>query len=158
MLAHPIPSTLEPDARAGAAAALQPTLVDLVDLALTAKQLHWNVVGAMFAPLHALLDVVAADARDAADTVAERLTAIGAAPDGRAVTIASDAADAAAPEGFASDATVLSEMVGRMGTLVERLRTRLSEVAAHDPVTEDLLIGILAGLEKHRWMFAAQRG
>ncbi|MGA1077868.1 MAG: hypothetical protein ACO3VG_02650 [Nitriliruptoraceae bacterium] len=63
MLAHPIPSPLDPVARVGVAGALQPTLVELVDLALTAKQLHWNVVGAGFVPLHARLDVLAADAR-----------------------------------------------------------------------------------------------
>lgn len=158
MLTHPIPSTLDPAARTRTAMTLQPTLIDLIDLALTAKQLHWTVIGGLFAPLHALLDAVAADARDLSDTVAERLVAIGSAPDGRAVTVASDSVDDAAPEGFTSDATVMSEMVGRLGTLVERLRTRIREVAAHDPVTEDLLIGIVAGLEKHRWMFAAQRG
>ena len=97
MLTHPIPSTLDPAARTRTAMTLQPTLIDLIDLALTAKQLHWTVIGGLFAPLHALLDAVAADARDLSDTVAERLVAIGSAPDGRAVTAASDSGDDAAP-------------------------------------------------------------
>ena len=35
---------------------LQATLLDLVDLALTGKQLHWSVVGPNFRPLHLQLD------------------------------------------------------------------------------------------------------
>ncbi|MGA0831071.1 MAG: Dps family protein [Nitriliruptoraceae bacterium] len=158
MLAHPIPSPLDPVARVGVAGALQPMLVELVDLALTAKQLHWNVVGAGFVPLHARLDVLAADARTWADAVAERLTAIGSAPDGRAATVASNAPDAPAPEGFTAEATVLAELVDRLGAVAGRIRGRVAAVTEHDPVSADLLVGILGEVEKHRWMAAAQRG
>lgn len=68
--------------------ALQGALVDLVDLSLVAKQLHWNVVGARFRSVHLQLDEVVALARLHADTVAERAAAIGVSPDGRAKTVA----------------------------------------------------------------------
>src|SRR5919199_2770611 len=56
---------------------LQQSLVELIDLGLFGKQLHWNVVGELFRPLHAQLDELVDSWRDLADTVAERLVAIG---------------------------------------------------------------------------------
>jgi starvation-inducible DNA-binding protein len=44
-MAQPITSTLEDAPRDTTGAALQKTLVDLVDLSLVAKQAHWNLVG-----------------------------------------------------------------------------------------------------------------
>ena len=35
---------------------LQATLLELVDLSLLGKQLHWSVVGPLFRPLHLYLD------------------------------------------------------------------------------------------------------
>ena len=64
--------------------ALQGALVDLVDLSLVAKQVHWNVVGPRFRSVHLQLDEVVSTARKHSDTVAERASAIGVTPDGRA--------------------------------------------------------------------------
>ncbi len=65
-------------------AALQGALVDLVDLSLVAKQVHWNVVGPRFRSVHLQLDDVVVTARQHSDTVAERASAVGVNPDGRA--------------------------------------------------------------------------
>lgn len=43
--------------------ASQGALVDLVDLSLVAKQIHWNVVGPRFRSVHLQLDEVADTAR-----------------------------------------------------------------------------------------------
>jgi starvation-inducible DNA-binding protein len=67
---------------------LQLVLVDLVELHIQGKQAHWNVVGSNFRDLHLLLDEVVASAREASDTVAERMRALYAVPDGRSDTIA----------------------------------------------------------------------
>ncbi len=56
--------------------ALQGALVDLVDLALVAKQIHWNVVGPRFRSVHLQLDEVVTTARAHSDTVAERAAAL----------------------------------------------------------------------------------
>ena len=69
--------------------ALQGALVDLVDLALVAKQVHWNVVGPRFRSVHLQLDEVVTSARTHSDVVAERASALGVTPDGRAATVAS---------------------------------------------------------------------
>src|SRR5256714_15344727 len=65
---------------------LQATLVELVDLSLIGKQLHWNVFGRPFKPLHEHLDELVDSWRSLSDTVAERAVALGVAADGRAGT------------------------------------------------------------------------
>ncbi len=60
---------------------LQGALVDLLDLSLVAKQVHWNVVGPRFRSVHLQLDDVVDTARQHSDTVAERASALGVNPD-----------------------------------------------------------------------------
>src|SRR6267378_453708 len=69
------------------AADLQRVLVDLIELHLQGKQAHWNVVGVNFRDLHLQLDEVVDAAREASDTIAERMRALNAAPDGRSDTV-----------------------------------------------------------------------
>src|SRR5919108_3274878 len=66
---------------------LQATLVELIDLSLIGKQLHWNIFGRPFKPLHEHLDELVDSWRELSDTVAERAVALGIAPDGQAGTI-----------------------------------------------------------------------
>ena len=61
------------------AANLQRVLVDLVELHLQGKQAHWNVIGSNFRDLHLQLDELVDAAREASDTIAERMRALGAA-------------------------------------------------------------------------------
>src|SRR6201982_1678048 len=68
---------------------LQATLVELVDLSLLGKQLHWNIFGRPFKPLHEHLDELVDSWRDLSDTVAERGVALGGAPDGQVAAVAS---------------------------------------------------------------------
>ena len=67
---------------------LQRVLVDLIELHLQGKQAHWNVVGTNFRDLHLQLDELVDLARAGSDTIAERLRALGAVPDGRSDTVA----------------------------------------------------------------------
>ena len=72
----------------GVALRLQDSLVELIDLALHAKQAHWNVVGPSFRPLHTEFDEITDIARLAADAVAERLAALDVSPDGTPAAVA----------------------------------------------------------------------
>jgi starvation-inducible DNA-binding protein len=74
--------------REGVGSALQAVLVELIDLFLIGKQLHWTVNGPVFRPLHLQLDELVACWRELADTVAERAVALGVVPDGQAQTVA----------------------------------------------------------------------
>src|ERR1700741_4556448 len=66
---------------------LQKVLVDLIELHLQGKQAHWNLVGTNFRDLHLQLDNIVDIAREGADTIAERMRALDAVPDGRTDTV-----------------------------------------------------------------------
>ncbi|MFF3460572.1 DNA starvation/stationary phase protection protein [Streptomyces sp. NPDC002730] len=136
--------------------ALRGALVDLLDLSLVAKQVHWNVVGPRFRSIHLQLDEVVATARLHSDTVAERASAIGVPPDGRAATVAAQSAIGAVPEGWVKDTDAVQVLVDALGAVIGRMRERIVATADPDPVTQDILIGLTADLEKHAWMFQAE--
>jgi starvation-inducible DNA-binding protein len=140
------------------AGALQGALVDLVDLSLVAKQVHWNVVGPRFRSLHLQLDDVVTSARTHSDSVAERASALGVSPDGRAATVASGSGIAAVAKGWIRDGDAVRTLVDALGAVIGRMRSRVADTEKADPITQDLLIGITADLEKHHWMFQAENG
>ena len=51
-----LPALAEPHEREAIGGELQATLLDLVNLTLIGKQLHWAVVGPLFRSLHLELD------------------------------------------------------------------------------------------------------
>ncbi|MEU7282262.1 DNA starvation/stationary phase protection protein [Streptomyces sp. NPDC045431] len=136
--------------------ALQGALVDVVDLSLVAKQVHWNVVGPRFRSIHLQLDEVVATARQHADIVAERASTLGVNPDGRASSVASSSAIGNVPTGWIKDDDAVKIMVDALVTVVGRMRERIAATDEPDPVTQDLLIALTADLEKHGWMFQAE--
>ncbi|MEU1366334.1 DNA starvation/stationary phase protection protein [Streptomyces sp. NPDC005803] len=142
--------------RETAGAALQATLVDLLDLSLVAKQAHWNVYGPRFRSVHVQLDEAATVARNHADTVAERAAALGFSPDGRAGTIAGASGVPGFPPGWTKDSDAVEALVHVLSAVTGRLRERIVEVGPVDVVTEDLLIGLTSDLEKQSWMFQAE--
>ncbi|MFI5684074.1 Dps family protein [Streptomyces sp. NPDC051636] len=151
-----VKSTLPEEALRVTGNALQETLVDLLGLSLIGKQAHWNIVGPRFRSIHLQLDEVVAAARGYADTVAERAAALGVAPDGRPETIAATFALPGTKDGWLRDTEVVQLLVESLEAAVGRLRERIDATEKADPVTQDLLIGITADLEKQRWMFEAE--
>ena len=71
------------EAPSGFAQSLQEVLVDLIELHLQGKQAHWNLIGTNFRDLHLQLDEIVDIAREASDTIAERMRALNAVSDGR---------------------------------------------------------------------------
>ncbi|WP_338900264.1 DNA starvation/stationary phase protection protein [Streptomyces sp. TG1A-60] len=138
--------------------ALQGALVDLVDLSLVAKQIHWNVVGPRFRSVHLQLDEVVDTARLHSDTVAERAATLGVSPDGRAATVAGSSGIGKTPDGWVKDTDAVGTLVDALGAVITRMRTRVESTADADPVSQDIFIGITADLEKHHWMFQAEHG
>ncbi|BBB00555.1 putative starvation-induced DNA protecting protein [Actinacidiphila reveromycinica] len=136
--------------------ALQGALVDLIDLSLLAKQVHWNVIGPRFRSIHLQLDEVVDAARSASDTVAERASAIGVTPDGRAGTVSKTSGIDTVTDGWVKDGEVVGIMVAALDACITRMRERIESTDEPDPVSQDLLIGITADLEKFHWMFQAE--
>src|SRR2546423_2359968 len=90
---------------------LQATLVELVDLSLLGKQLHWSVVGRPFKPLHEHLDELVDSWRELSDTVAERAVALGYFPDGQAAAVSAGSEVAGVERGALEAETVVRELV-----------------------------------------------
>jgi starvation-inducible DNA-binding protein len=135
---------------------LQATLVELVDLSLVGKQLHWNLVGSHFLPLHEQLDELVDSWHELADTVAERAVAIGFQPDGQAETVASASELGRVESGAIADDAVVRELAGRLAEISERMRGRMDRLADLDLASQDVLIEVVRALEKQLWMIRAQ--
>lgn len=140
------------------AGALQGALVDLIDLSLVAKQVHWNVTGPRFRSVHLQLDEVVDTARGHSDTVAERASALGVSPDGRAATVAGTSGIGVVNEGWIKDVDAVNTLVEALGAVIGRMRERIEATGEPDPVSQDIFITITADLEKHHWMFQAENG
>jgi starvation-inducible DNA-binding protein len=143
---------LEQQGREEAGRELQATLVELVELSLIGKQLHWNIFGRPFKPLHEHLDELVDSWRDLADTVAERAVALGVAPDGQAAAVAASSGITAVESGSLDTDTALSELVSRVAGVAARVRARLERVGEIDLASQDVLIEVVRDLEKQLWM------
>lgn len=138
------------------AADLQAVLVDLLELANQAKQAHWNLVGPHFRSIHSEFDEIVDLARENADTIAERMRALEAVPDGRTRTVAETTTlDAFPPAEIGVDHAV-AVVAERILAAVNVVRGVHDQVDAQDPTSADILHGVLEGLEKQRWMLTAQ--
>ncbi|EWM14626.1 Dps family protein [Kutzneria sp. 744] len=152
----PITSPLEAGAKEETGRVLQEALVDLIDLSLVAKQAHWNVVGRNFRSVHLQLDELVAAARQYTDQVAERASAIGVSPDGRAATVAKDSGVPDFDTGWRDDEAVARAITTTLGEVVQRMRARIKTTDDTDLVTQDLIIELTAKLEEAHWMWQAQ--
>ncbi|WP_040824791.1 Dps family protein [Nocardia jiangxiensis] len=135
---------------------LQRILIDLITLQLNAKQTHWNLVGRNFRDLHLQLDEIVDLARESADTVAERMRAVHAVPDGRPTTVAADTDLPQLPPGEQNTSTIVDLMTDQLYRTAGALRTVHDEVDAEDPTTADLLHQIIGGIEKQAWMLGSE--
>jgi starvation-inducible DNA-binding protein len=131
---------------------LQATLVELIDLSLIGKQLHWNIYGRPFKPLHEHLDELVDSWHELSDTVAERAVALGFAPDGRAATVSSDSELASVETGSLDTDAALHTLIPRLAEVTERIRGRMERLGELDLASQDVLIEVVRELEKQLWM------
>lgn len=151
----PIHSSLPENVQTIVGEALQETVVDLVDLSLIAKQVHWTIVGRNFRSIHLQLDDVVDTARQYADVAAERAAAIGVLPDGRVDALRKQSHVPQPPVAWIHAEDAIEFFVDVFGHMVDRMRDRI-DATENDKVTQDLLIQITAALEKHYWMWQAE--
>jgi starvation-inducible DNA-binding protein len=151
-----LPALAEPHQRDHVGNQLQVTLVELVDLALFGKQLHWSVVGTLFKPLHEQLDELVDSWRELSDVVAERAVALGYFPDGQSAAVAAGSGLARIERGALQDHVVVRELTERLADVAERVRERMDRMGEIDAASQDVLIEVLRELEKQLWMIRAQ--
>jgi starvation-inducible DNA-binding protein len=150
---HTMPHDIDQEA---VALELQRVVVTLIDLSLIGKHAHWNVVGPNFRSLHLQLDELVDAWRDAADTVGERIAALGGFPDGRAETVAAGSELLTLTEGPQPDRALVASLAAILTDAVNLVRTRMNRIEDLDPVTADLLHAVVATLEEQLWMIRAQ--
>lgn len=149
-----VPGMSEADARK-VTDLLQKQLSTYNDLHLTLKHVHWNVVGPNFIGVHEMIDPQVELVRGYADETAERIAALGASPQGT-------------PGAIIKDRTWDDYSVGRDNVLahlaavnlvyegvIEDTRKYIETLGDLDPVSEDMLIGHSAELEKFQWFVRA---
>ena len=133
------------------AEALQLRLHALNDLHLTLKHAHWNVVGPTFISVHEMLDPQVNLVRGFVDELAERMATMGVSPNG----LPGDLVAKRTWEDYSVDRADtqahLSALDEVYNGVIEDHRAAIAKVGDVDPITEDLLIGQTAELEKFQW-------
>ena len=153
-----LPALAEPHQRDDVGNQLQATLIELIDLSLFGKQLHWSVTGTLFRPLHEQLDELVDSWRELSDVVAERAVALGYFPDGQSAAVAAGSGLAGLPRGALEDHVVVRELTVRVADVAERVRERMDRMGEIDAASQDVLIEVVRELEKQLWMIRAQFG
>jgi starvation-inducible DNA-binding protein len=135
---------------------LQRVLVDLIDLHVQGKQAHWNILGHNFRDLHLQLDEIVDEAREFSDTIAERMRALYATPDGRSKTVGATSSLDEFPEGEVSTHDAVDMITLRLYQVAGTIRTVHDEIDEEDPSTADILHAIIDRLEQLAWMVSAE--
>jgi starvation-inducible DNA-binding protein len=137
---------------------LQLVLADLIELHLQGKQAHWNIVGSNFRDLHLLLDEIVDAARDASDTIAERMRALRAIPDGRSETVTATTSLPWLPSGEINTHEAVELIAARLSAVATRARSVHDAVDEQDPTSADLLHQVIETVEKFAWLMGAENG
>jgi starvation-inducible DNA-binding protein len=136
-------------------AALDNRMVALIDLQLTLKHIHWNVVGPNFIGVHEMLDPQVEAVREMTDTIAERIATLGGIPVGTPKSIV----DRRTWNEYSLGKGLVTEHLGALDKVYNGInadhRKAIEAVSDLDPVSEDMLISQLADLEQFQWFVRA---
>ena len=134
---------------------LQQRLTALLDLQLTLKHIHWNVVGPSFIGVHEMLDPQVDGVRAMSDAVAERIATLGFEPMGTPGYIANHRSwdDYSLARAGTQEHLAALDLV-YTGVNTDH-RAAIAEFSELDPVSEDLLIGQSEQLELYQWFIRA---
>jgi len=135
---------------------LNARLADTIDLKTQAKQAHWNVKGPEFFQLHELFDSIAEHLDEAADTIAERVTALGGYAIGTARLVASGSS---LPEYDLDAVGGLDHVVALSGRLAQAANQFRADIDRTDNLgdkgTADLFTQITRDADKDLWFLEA---
>lgn len=134
---------------------LQDQLIALVDMSLTLKNAHWNVVGPGFMAVHELLDDHVEKFRVMADQVAERIATLGGIPSGAPGFIVKRRTW----EDYAIGRGVVEAHLGALDKAYDRIisenRQAITDIEPDDVVTADLLTEQAREMELLQWFVRA---
>ncbi|MCE9530094.1 MAG: DNA starvation/stationary phase protection protein Dps [Planctomycetes bacterium] len=131
-------------------------LADMIDLHLQAKQAHWNVKGPSFIALHELFDDIAGEADEHADTIAERVTAVGGEAEGTLAVVAKRSKLKAYPLTIKTGLEHVEALADAMAAVGKAIRAAIGQSdEIGDADTADLFTGISRDLDKKLWFVEA---
>ena len=149
-----VPSVSQPDS-VRAVALMQERLVALLDLQLTLKHVHWNVVGMNFIAIHQMLDPQVDAVRAMSDAVAERIATMGGEPLGTPGAIVRIRTWTDYELDRAPSVRHLMALDGVYSGVIAVHRRVAESLGVVDPVSQDLFIGHLGVLELFQWFVRA---
>lgn len=149
---------LSSDDRARANEILQDRLVALLDLQLTLKHIHWNVMGPTFIGIHEMLDPQVLAVRAMSDAVAERIATCGGEPAGTPGAIVAGRTWDDYDLGRASTSDHLEKLDAVYQGVIEDHRGAIESLGDLDPVSEDLMTSQAGELELFGWFVRSHLG
>ena len=146
---------MENDAAAKTIEVLEKRLVALLDLQLTLKHIHWNVVGPNFIGVHEMLDPQVDAVRGMTDTIAERIATLGGVPKGTPSAII----DGRSWDDYKLGKGLVMEHLKALDSVYSGVngdhRAAIEILGDLDAVSEDMITGQLADLEQFQWFVRA---
>lgn len=134
---------------------LQQRLTALIDLELTLKHIHWNVVGPNFIGVHEMLDPQYAAVAEMVDTTAERIATLGGEPLGTPGAVVR----ARRWDDYSINRADVQAHLGALDLVytgvLEDYGKAIADTEKADPVTQDMLIGQAGQLEMFQWFVRA---
>lgn len=136
-------------------ALLAERLVATIDLQLTLKHIHWNVVGPRFIAVHEMLDEFVDQVTEMSDEIAERIAALGGTPVGTPGHVAAARTWEEYGLGRADTLTHLAALDHVLSGVNTSHRKVMDDLAELDPASQDMIIGQIRALEKMQWFVRA---
>ncbi|MCP3767371.1 MULTISPECIES: Dps family protein [Streptomyces] len=134
---------------------LQMRLHSLNDLHLTLKHVHWNVVGPHFIAVHEMIDPQVDQVRSMTDDLAERISTLGGEPNGTPGALVEQRSWNDYSIGRAEAIEHLGALDLVYTSVIKDHREAMQSTETSDPVTQDMLIEQLRGLELFQWFVRA---
>ena len=130
---------------------LQQLTVDLLATFNNYKQMHWNLSGPLYLPLHEYFQEQADTYRKWADIFAERDLSLGYSVDGRYATIAKTTRIPEMPAGYVADNEALKLLIDRVTVLQKEVYRDMRDVNDSDPPTSNQLQSLAYDTDKNLW-------
>ncbi|MCC6717974.1 MAG: DNA starvation/stationary phase protection protein Dps [Acetobacteraceae bacterium] len=151
-------NTLDSNAKTVSITLLNARVADTIDLALAAKQAHWNVRGAQFIAVHEMLDKLRATLDEHVDTMAERITALGGVALGTTQATAKATKLKPYPTDIHAVPDHLAALAERLALLGGAVRSNIGDAEeAGDAATADILTAASRDLDKWLWFVEAHQ-
>ena len=137
-------------------ALLNQQLADAIDLALQAKQAHWNVKGPHFVSLHTFFDDVAHTLTDLIDELAERAVALGGVAHGTLQAVGASSRLPAYDRGLLAGFDHVSALSQAMAHFAASTRAAIDTAAAkEDATTADVFTEVSREADTLLWKLTA---